>query len=105
MRKTWAIASLFPCLSLFSLRETCSKPDSLMINYLSDFKKKRELTKEERRSNSVIKNHVRLQATLDGRKDEWNKIAHVLNRLFMLLYTSTFLLLTVLLLASAVWSN
>ncbi|XP_065070755.1 neuronal acetylcholine receptor subunit alpha-7-like [Rhopilema esculentum] len=65
--------------------------------------KKREMTKEERRSNSVIKNSVRLQATLDGRKEEWNKIAHVLNRLFMILYTSSFLLVTIMLLASAVW--
>jgi len=65
--------------------------------------KKREMTKEERRSNSVIKNSVRLQATLDGRKDEWNKIAHVLNRLFMILYTTAFLLLSVMLLLSAVW--
>ena len=65
--------------------------------------KKREMTKEERRSNSVIKNSVRLQATLDGRKEEWNKIAHVLNKLFMILYTTSFVLLSVMLLASAVW--
>lgn len=65
--------------------------------------KKREMTKEERRSNSVIKNSVRLQATLDQRKEEWSKIAHVLNRLFMIIYTSSFFLLSVLLLSSAFW--
>eukprot|EP00794_Sanderia_malayensis_P018036 gene18036-19842_t len=58
-------------------KDEVEPPPAQITSYDKD-KKIKSMTKEERRSNSVIRNSVRHRAILDGRTEEWNKIAHSL---------------------------